>query len=494
MSPPKPVGPKAQHEDKASSLMNLGGKGSAPRKALPRIDLSTLNSDVEEFITRIPIGGMPPNGPRSMEWQDIGTNYITGQILPGRRKSMEPMTKRIPDEDYQRLQQFITDSPWDPKCTMDATITFCRDEMSGPDGIFIGDDTGSRKQGKMSPGVARQYFSETGNVDNCQTTVTCLYASQIGPTNADLGTWPLGVGLYIPKEWDKDKIRREKAGIPPDVRHTEKWRILLNIIENARDLKVPHKCTIADESYGRVGDFRAQLREWKEAYILAVPLDKFKIVPGDTPILLPGSEGKHTGRKRTNPFLPEGIKAKSPRMIIGTMKAWTTVRWAEGTKGPLEAKFTRMKVRVCKRQTPTDEIGWLLMEDGPDGLKAFICWGLDDMRLEEQVSLAHCRWAIEEYHKQIKDRLGFDHFQGRTYPGWLHHAVLTQMTFALLAWLRWKQRSSDGEVALPTLPEVRRRLIKAIVERFLMDDTDTRHRVGGRCKRCPVKRLVLESG
>jgi SRSO17 transposase len=176
-------------------------------------------------------------------------------------------------------------------------------------------------------------------------------------------------------------------------------------------------------------------------------------------------------------------------------KDWKTIKWAEGTKGDLTARFTRRKVRTIKKhKLPTEEIAWLLLEDGAEGLKAFICWGLDDLSLEDLVRLAHMRWAIEDYHKQMKDRLGFDHFQGRKYRGWLHHSVLTQMTYALLAWLRWKQRNSGEAIPLPTLPMVRRLLLKAIVESLQMKEPGIGAVICSKCKACPLKKLVIEAG
>jgi SRSO17 transposase len=492
-TPSRPGGHQAQRNVKASSLKNIREKGCEPRDAFPSKKPTISNEDVWRFVEQVPIGGSTPIGTRSHDWQDIGTNYIFGQILPGTRKSMEPITKRIPDEDYQRLQQFITDSPWDSKATMDGTITFLKNKMASSKGVLILDDTGTRKQGRMSPGVARQYFSEIGNVANCQVTNTCVYAEPLGPTNADILIWPLGMKLYLPKEWTEDMERRERAGIPTEVEFKEKWRLALELIENARKLEVPHRAILADAWYGIIPDFRKQLRDWKEPYILGVHVNDFQVVPADTPILLPGAEGKRRGRPRTKPFLPDGVEVETPKGIAESTEDWEVVEWAKGTKGALEAKFVRKKVRVCMSGVPTDEVGWLLVEDGADGLKAFMCWGLDDLSLENLVKLTHCRWAIERYHEDIKNEHGFDHFEGRKWNGWQHHAVLTQMTFALLAWLRWKHRGSDEEVPLPTFQEVRRMLISAIVERFQASLVGSEECSCDRCKDCPIVGLVLEA-
>ena len=489
--PQEPEGHQAPQKDKASSLKNIGGKGCAPRKALPRIDLM---DDVRSFVEKVPIGGMTPTGPRTIEWQKIGIDYISGQIVPGHRKSMEPITKRIVDGDYQQMQQFITDAPWNEKATMNQLIIFCRDEMSSPNGVLIVDDTGEGKQGKMSPGVARQYFSEIKNVGNCQVAVTGIYAEPRGPLNADILNWSLGMRLYLPKEWDSDDVRRKKAGIPPEVRYTEKWKLALDIVSNARDLKVPHKCVLADAWYGTMREFRAQLRAWTEPYILGVSTVDFYVTAEDTPILLPGADGEHIGRPRTRPFLPEGTMAMTPERIAETATDWEKVDWGEGTKGRLSAKFIIRKVRFCLKDLPTDEMGTLLIEKGVDGLKSHICWGLNDLPLQELVKLAHCRWAIEDYHKTIKDELGFDHFEGRKYRGWQHHAVLTQMTFALLEWLRFKQGREDVSVPLPTLPEVKRLLIKTIVDKACEGTQGPGGDREIRCSYCKLKMMIIGAG
>jgi len=491
MSPPQPVGPKAHEEEKATSLKNIGEKGCTPRKVLPSI--ATMD-DVRSFVENVPIGGMPPTGPRTIEQQNIGIDYISGQILPGHRKSMEPITKRILDGDYQQMQQFITDAPWNENATMNQLIIFCRDEMASPDGVFIFDDTGMGKQGNMSPGVARQYFSETKNIGNCQVAVTGVYAKPIGPSNADMVTWSLGMRLYIPKAWDDDELRRQSAGIPAKVRYTKKWRLALDIVSNARDLKVPHRCILADTWYGKIPEFRAKLREWTEPYLLAMPMNELHVVPEDTPILLPGADGNHVGRPRTKPFLPDGITATTPGRIAKEAKDWTEVCWGEGTKGRLSAKFVRRKIRVCLKGAPTEEIGWLLIENGADGLKAYLCWGLDEISLDELVKLAHCRWAIEAYHETIKDQLGFDHFEGRKYRGWQHHAVLTQMAFALLEWLRLKRRGADEEISLPTLPEVRRILIGIIVDQICSRTQKQEDHKWNHCSNCALREMIIEAG
>ena len=488
-TPNRPGSQKAQRKVKASSLKNIEEKGCEPRKALPSKKMTEWKDEIRSFVKMVPIGGSTPIGPRTLSWQNLGTNYICGLAGPGTRKSMEPITKRILDKDYQRMQQFITDSPWDPKDTLNRLIILGRDHIACSEGVIIIDDTGLKKRGKMSPGVAPQYFSETKETANCQRIVTCVYALPIGPTNADILTWPLGMKMIIPEEWDEDPHRREKAGIPTEVGHKLIWKYALDLIEKVVELDLPLKCVIADTDYGRVREFREQLQEWGLPYIMSVRQDKLNFIFEDAPIIWPEDVNWKGGKPRTKNYLPKSIKVKSPIKMAERIAKWNKARWGEGTKGPLEALFSRERVRTVKWKYPSHEIGWLLLEDGSEGTRAYICWGLDDLTLVELAKIAHCRWAIEEYHKHLKNRVGFSHFEGRKYRGWLHHSVLTQMAYAILQWMRWKHRGSDEDVPLPTLPEVQKILVSVIFEMLMSE-----HRSCELCRTCPIRTWMIEAG
>jgi SRSO17 transposase len=115
---------------------------------------------------------------------------------------------------------------------------------------------------------------------------------------------------------------------------------------------------------------------------------------------------------------------------------WTEVTWAEGTKEPLSRRFFRSRVRVIenvRQRWVSDETTWLLLEDGEDKLKAWLCWGVDDWNLEELVRYAHLRWAIEQFHVDAKQVLGLDQFEGRSWKGWPHHVTLVLLTHAFIA-------------------------------------------------------------
>jgi SRSO17 transposase len=265
--------------------------------------------------------------------------------------------------------------------------------------------------------------------------------------------------------------------------------IALDLMENVKRLKVPLKCIIADTDYGRVRKFREQLQKWEMPYIMSVRLDKLNVISEDTPIIRPEDVVKKRGRKRKKNYLPKGVKWVNPGKVAERTKDWTLIRWGEGAKGPLEAYFSRTRVRTVQWKYPSDEVGWLLLENGSEGVKAYMCWGLDNLTLKELVKLAHSRWAIEEYHKHIKNELGFDNFEGRKYRGWLHHSVLTQMAYAILQWMKWKHRGLNKDVSLPTLPEIRKILVSILVEKLQPDGGPN-----GLCRTCPIVMIIREAG
>src|SRR5579871_371054 len=142
--------------------------------------------------------------------------YCTGLLLPGERKSVEPMAARVAPENVQRVHQslhhVVADAPWSDEAVLAAVRSYALTAMrqKGPVQAWIVDDTGFPKKGRHSVGVARQYCGELGKQDNCQIAVTLSIANH----HASL---PVAYRLYLPKEWVKDRTRRRKVGVPREV-------------------------------------------------------------------------------------------------------------------------------------------------------------------------------------------------------------------------------------------------------------------------------------
>ena len=451
-------------------------------------------SRLQLHIREIGVGGPFRDTPRQRQRHLRAIHYAKGLLLPGERKSMEPMAHRVEGAQYEANQHFITNAPWDWEATQSSLIDVMKREATGPHGLLVFDDVPLAKQGKKSPGVQRQYSGVRGGVDNCQALVDTVYVLPNDKLHRESLGWCIAIELYLPKVWAEDPARCEEAGIPLPVVFREKWRIALEEVKRAREHELPHEATLGDCGYGDVGDLRTQLRDWHEPYVMEVTASEVRVVPESIALREVGSraegkDGENVGRFTERPLLPEGVKARSAREVTGEVRGWTTVRWGEGTKGPLEGRFARCRVRVCHGQIPTKETGWLLLETAEEGPRSWICWGLDKKRLEELAAIAHRRFLIERFHEEAKMELGMDHFEGRRWRGLNHHLtmVLIAHTFLVREQLRArreemsKRKKEGGEEAkaeaglLPTLAEMRRRVVRevalALASRIALDPT-----------------------
>src|ERR671933_2288004 len=146
--------------------------------------------------------------------------YLKGLILPGERKSVEPMAARVAPGDVQQLHHFVSTSPW-ATAPLEEELAKAADRLvGGPGAVLVIDDTCLVKQGRHSVGVKRQYCGELGKRANCQSLVSLTLA------RAEV---PVGVGLrlFLPEDWGADAARRTAAGVPEAVAYRPKWRIAL---------------------------------------------------------------------------------------------------------------------------------------------------------------------------------------------------------------------------------------------------------------------------
>ena len=400
---------------------------------------------------------------RSNETKHAARSYLMGIILPGKRKNMSGTSRRI-RLDLNVIQQFLTDSPWDPIEVMKNVIRTISSKIASEKGVIIVDDTGQEKKGRKSPGVNRQYSGTLGKIGNCQIAVGCCYSVPGVDRNADAVYFQTGMQLYVPEKWFEDKQRCKEAGIPDSLKFQTKPEISLGLINRILEQKVPHRAITADTAYGTNGNFRRALREQEEPYVVAVTPSDISIVPEETPVILAEIKSENDASQQNAMKFPKGVRSKTADVVAMEISDvdWEVVEWSEGTKGKLSAQFTRMRVRVAKDGKPTDETGWVLFEKTKDGeLKVYMCWGLDDASLKELVGIAHIRWTIEQCFKQMKGELGLDKFEGRKWKGWHHHAAMVMLAFCYLMLMRVGE-ALPGE-KLPTLPQVRREMLRIYV-------------------------------
>jgi len=358
--------------------------------------------------------------------------YIRGLLLDGERKSIEPMAARLPGADVQALRQFVGQSPWAWEPVQEALALSVVDHLL-PEAVYLLDTTSFPKQGSHSVGVARQYCGALGKTANCQVAVSVHFGTE-------LTSVPLTWALYLPASWAHDPARRAEVGIPPSVAFQTKPELALACLDRVRAWGLAPRPVLADSEFGNSWDVRAGLHTRGYPYCVQVEPSTGAWPSCPTPPASRPPRGR--GRPRTRPRraelpAPQALAALAQGLPA---RAWRTVTWRPGSKGPLTSRFARFPVWCAHAYqrggpyAPREET--CLVEWPPDEAAPTKYW-LADLRgeplgLRRLVRLAKGRWRIEQDYRELKDELGLDHFEGRSWPGWHHHVTLVSMAYAFL--------------------------------------------------------------
>lgn len=363
--------------------------------------------------------------------------YCTGLLLPGERKSVEPMAARIAPGEvgarHQSLHHFVAKAPWDETKLLAAMRGYVLPMMAkrAPIRAWIIDDTGIPKKGRHSVGVARQYCGELGKQDNCQVAVTLSVAS-------DHASLPVAFRLYLPEPWANDEERRRKAGVPADIAFKTKPQIALDQIRQAIADQVPGGIVLADAGYGNDTAFRTGLTELGLGYAVGVQGSVSVWPPGTEP--LPAKSWSGTGRKPKLLRRDENARPVKLSELARGLSAddWQMVHWREGTRGALVSRFAALRVRPSHRDYWRAEPWpqeWLLIE-WPEGEKEPTRYWLStlpaDTPIATLVDTAKLRWRIERDFQDLKQEIGLDHYEGRGWRGFHHHAALSIAAYGFL--------------------------------------------------------------
>jgi SRSO17 transposase len=349
-------------------------------------------------------------------------------MLDGKRKSIEPLAARLADGDEQCLQQFVNQSPW-AWAPVRERLARKLSASIAPE-AWVVDDTGFPKFGRHSVGVARQYCGALGKVGNCQIGVSINAAS-------DVASCPLDWRLFLPAEWDDDPERRAKAHLPDEIRHTEKWRLALEMIDELREWGLMPPVILADGAFGECSEFRLGLADRELDYVVQVK-GTISAYPAET-------------RRETLPYAglgrPPKARYRGARSSLKQLAlaagadAAQTISWREGTRGRLSSRFLTLRLRPAntrlRRAAGEDELplAWLLCEwpaDADEPVKYWLSNLPAETPLTRLVLLAKLRWRIEHDYRELKDGLGLDHFEGRSYQGWHHHVTLVSIAHGFL--------------------------------------------------------------
>ena len=377
--------------------------------------------------------------------------YCTGLLLPGARKSIEPIAARIAparvQATHQSLHHFVAKGEWSDTALLARVrgeVLPCI-ERQGPIQAWIVDDTGFPKKGRHSVGVGRQYCGQIGKQDNCQVAVTLSVAN----AQASL---PVAYRLYLPEAWAQDAERRRKAGVPEEVCFQTKPEIALDQIRAALAAQVPPGLVLADAGYGIDTAFRTDLTALGLRYILGVQSSTSLWSPGTAP--LPpkpwSGRGRPPTRVRRSPEQKPLSAEKLARSLPET--AWQRVTWRAGTNGLLASRFAAVRVRPAHRDELRHEprpeewflIEWPESEDAPT--KYWLSTLPRETSLTELVSQAKLRWRIERDYQELKQEIGLGHYEGRSWRGFHHHASLCIAAYGFLVSERGQFPPSGPEI------------------------------------------------
>jgi SRSO17 transposase len=365
------------------------------------------------------------------QWGDV---YVRGLLTTAGRKATASMATRVSDGNVQAMQQFIGQSPWLWEPLREGLARRIVEALH-PAAAWLVDDTGFPKKGDHSVGVARQYSGTLGKIGNCQVAVSLHYAT-------DDAAVPLDFALYLPEEW-LEEARRQKAGIPKDVTFQPKWALALALIDRALAWEVPRGVIGADAGYGSTTEFRTGLTKRKLLFVVGI--QNAITVWVDSGQMEAPPAGRR-GRPRHKPLevgAPLSVFEISQRW---SQERWQRITWREGTKGPMTSRFAAARVlpsHSYQHGGAKEDILWLLAEWPEAEATPTKFWLANlpaDTSLLSLVRLAKIRWWIEQGYQQLKDELGMDHYEGRSWQGWHHHVTMTMLAFGFLTlealWLK----------------------------------------------------------
>jgi len=354
--------------------------------------------------------------------------YVRGLLAAGARKSLEPMVERLDgDGDYQSLQQFLADSPWEPERLMQAVAERVAPVVGAE--AWVLDDTGFPKDGKKSPGVKRQYSGTLGKIGSCQIGVSLHAVSEHA-------TLPLGWALYLPEDWCADAERRRKAKIPEEVVFQTKPQLGVGLVKQAAGWAIDRAPVLGDAAYGENTQLRGELDAGGFEYVLSIN--------PETTIFEPGAVFTVPDRKPGPGRTPAAHRADRDPVAVGeyartlTDADLQTVAFRGKGKTRVRSRFAFKRITAAHpvtrdRVAPREE--WLIIE-WPEGAEAPSDYWISNLpartKPQRLARLARLRWMIELDYRQLKGELGLDHYEGRSWLGWYHHTALVTTAHAFL--------------------------------------------------------------
>lgn len=387
------------------------------------------------------------------ESRELAECYVTGLLMDGERKSVEPMSEKV-NASERSMQRLLSEVRWDDQGVAAEYRRTMQAATADPQGILVLDDTGFPKKGRDSACVARQYCGASGKTDNCQIGVSMTYVGR------DVA-WPYAMELFIPEEWDQAdneacSALRKKTKMPEAARHRSKWRIALDLVELARKDQVPHRAVLADGWYGNIPEFRQELDARGENYVVGVYSNTQVFL--EVPVLEITSAAKEG--KRGRPRVRPNIVSVSPEPITLSVlgervadDAWQCLELRRDSRNkPLLVEAVSLQIWPAHgwRKGNLHEQVWLLIERrqlirGGYELRYFFSNIPQQLPSIDLARLYHERYWIEHGYQQLKEELGLDHHEGRSWPGWHRHVLLVFLAYGYLTLLRLQEKKENNQ-------------------------------------------------
>src|SRR5438309_4714346 len=387
-------------------------------------------------------------------------SYCKGLLLPGERKSVEPMAARLAPDDvrqtHQSLHHVIAHAAWSDEALLKQVRQSVLSDLekNGAVVAWIVDDTGFVKKGKHSVGVVRQYCGQVGKQENCRVAVSL----SVSTGRASL---PIAWRLYLPEVWAKDGTRRKETGVPAELRFQTKPAIALEQIRTAVKREIPVGVVLTDAAYATDTQFREEITDLGLRFVVGIMSSVTVWKPGQGP--LPAAPWKGTGRptkylRRNRRHAPITVKDLAFALRL---QAWKKLSWREGTRSPLQSRFAAVRVRPAHRdfeRTQPYPEQWLLIEwpsQEAEPTKYWLATLPAETKLKDLVRMAKHRWIIERDYEELKQELGLGHYEGRGWRGFHHHATLCIAAYGFLVAerSRFSPSARAGQVDLP-VPEM----------------------------------------
>lgn len=357
-------------------------------------------------------------------------HYLGGLLGTRRRKNIESIRCDVADSDYQGMQQFVSDSPWDHAAVMGQIAQEAESTLGGSaeTGLYV-DETSFVKKGEASVGVQRQYCGRLGKLENCQVGVFLSLGRGVRAALVDFR-------LFLPEVWAKDTARCAKAKVPEIHRvHRTKTELALEMVTAARARGSTHRWVGGDEVYGNNHAFTAALEDLGETFLMdvACKLRVWENDPGpQLPPLKPGRKGRPHRHAQATP-----ATAKSVRVEVLTARHFATeakeVTIRDATKGPLRAKVWVRPVWIWDGKAPAARRRLLIVRQEADGtFKYSLSNAAADTPWERLAYMQAQRFWIERCFQDAKSELGMAQYEVRGWRGWHHHMTLVCLAMLFL--------------------------------------------------------------